>query len=237
MPAAKSDTGFYVTLTIIGTISLACLAMLFVLQPGLPIEPDIHARMRYILGHKNLWLASWFLWMLSALGLLLFCFYLLDFLPNSKIKFYALTLVAIGIGPDITAEFIFAVILPWLASNSIGADELTRTIHTEHFRSLEYLAVQLTGGFGNGAYNLGGIILNILGFKNKLLPRWLLWFGMPSWLLGLALSAATIIYQPFWILIFTASSMMLSLMWMLLVAAIIFYRPHRYRINPIGAQK
>lgn len=231
MPTNKPGAEFYASLAVIGIIFVACLAMVFVLQPGLVIEPDIHARMRYMLDHKNIWLVSWLLWMASALGLLLFCFYLLDFLPSSKMKFYALALVAIGIAPDITAEFIFAVILPWLAANASNADELILKINIEHFRALEYLAAQLTGGFGNGAYNLGGIMLNILAFKNKKLPRWLLWLGIPSWLLGLALSAATVAGQAFWMFIFTAASMTLSLMWMGLVATIVFYRPDKYRLR------
>ena len=231
MPPNKPGTEFYVGLAVIGIIFGACLAMVFVLRPGLLIEPDIHVRMRYMLDHKNIWLVSWLLWMASALGLLLFCFYLLDFLPNSKIKFYALAVIAIGIAPDITAEFIFAVILPWLAANASNADELVLKINTEHFRALEYFATQLTGGFGNGAYNLGGIMLNILAFKNKKLPRWLLWLGIPSWALGLALSAATIAGQALWMLVFTAASLALSLIWMGLVAAIIFYRPERYRMR------
>lgn len=227
----KTDAGFYPTLVTVIIISLACLMMLVVLQPGMPMEPDINIRMSYMRDHRNIWLFSWLLWMASAFGLLLFCFYLLPFLPKSRLTYYSLAIIAIGIAPDITAEFIYAIILPWIAVNTVAANDITLQIITEQFRTLEYLAVLLTGGFGNGAYNAGGLMLNILGFRNQLLPRWLLWFGIPSWLLGLALSVSTIINEPFLMRIFTATSMALSLIWMFLIAMIIFRHPQQYQLH------
>lgn len=211
--------------------------MLFILQPGLPIEPAVNVRMSYMYHHRIIWFAAWFLWMMSAFGLLLFCFYFLQFIPGSALTYYALGIVAIGIVPDITAEFIFATVLPWIGANAVGATDITRQIYTEQFRALEYLAVILTGGFGNGAYNAGGLMLNLMAFKNPALPRWLLWLGIPSWLLGLALSAATILHESSWMRIFTAVSMALSVTWMLLVAMIIFRHPQRYRLRTENKKK
>lgn len=226
----QAGTGFYPTLVISAIILMACLAMLLFLQRGLPVEPDIHARMSYMHSHRMVWLGSWLLWMASAFCLLLFCFYLLPYLPRIAATYFAVAVVAIGIVPDLTAEFIYAVVLPWQAGIALNADEMTSRIVTEQFRALEYLAVLLTGGFGNGAYNAGGLTLNVLGFRNPAFPRWLLWFGVPSWTLGLGLSAATIIHAPFWMRILTATSMALSIAWMLLVALIIFRRPDQHRL-------
>ena len=64
------------SLGIVGLISLACLAMLFWLQPGLPTEPLAEHRMAYIAGHPLQWKLGWALWMGSALGFLLFCHWL-----------------------------------------------------------------------------------------------------------------------------------------------------------------
>jgi len=238
MPVShKSGAGFYSTLGVVAVIILACLAMLFILQPGLPTEPDIALRMGYMHDHRVAWFGAWFLWMLSAFGLLLFCFLLLPFLPGSVATYYALAVVAIGVVPDITAEFIFATVLPWMAGTAAGANGTTAQMNMEQFRTLEFLAVVLTGAFGNGAYNAGGLMLNIIGFRNPALPRWLLWFGIPSWLLGLALGIATVVYELSWMRLLTAASMALSVTWMLLVALVVFRQPRRYVFGTKGRRK
>jgi hypothetical protein len=87
----------------------------------------------------------------------------------------------------------------------------------------------LTGFAANGLYNLGRLALNLLGFANHRLPRPLLWFGLPSWLLGLGLSAATAAQHFTLALLFTAASMTLSLAWMLAVTLVVFRHGQRFK--------
>jgi hypothetical protein len=216
---------FRATLAVIGVIALACLLMLLVLRPGLPVDAgaDPAPRLTWLVGHQALWRFAWFTWMASALGLLLFCFLLRPFLPDTPLTRYALALVAIGVVPDLTAEFIFAFALPWLAERIAAGAPLI-----DQFFLFEYLAMLLTGALGNGAYNLGGLLLNLQGFRNPRLPRWLVWAGVPAWVLGLGLSAATAARSFAWMQWLTGASMALSLGWMLALALVVFRRPRRF---------
>jgi hypothetical protein len=160
--------------------------------------------------------------MLSALGLLLFCVYLLDYIPRSRLRHFAILVVAIGIAPDISAEVIFAFVLPPLLLM-----ENTATL----FMALEQIAMQLTGTVGNGAYNIGGLILNLLLFNNPRIPRLLVWAGLPAWCFGLALSVATALHEVFIATQLTGLAMVWSVGWMFAVALILFRHPQQYRAS------
>lgn len=213
----------WLTLVIVVVITLACIGMVTILAPGLPVEPSLDARLAYIAANKILWQWAWLLWMASAFGLLLFCFFLLDYIPDSIGKYFGLTILAIGIVPDISAQVLYSFILPWLASAEL-------TNRRELFNLVEVIAMQLTGTFGNGAYNIGGLILNSLLLTNPKLPRWLIYAGLPSWLLGLALSVAVALFATAAAQFFTATAIIWNVLWMLAVALIIYAAPQRYRV-------
>lgn len=223
MSDSYSQAPKWVTLVIVAVIVGACFNMLVVLAPGLPLEPDVVRRMDYILVHTLAWQLGWLTWMLAAFGLLLFCYYLLPYIPHSTLKYFSITVVAIGIVPDISAEIIYAIVLPWLAHGDM-------TARVELFRLMEFIAMQGTGTFGNGAYNIGGLMLNILLFRNDKLPAWLIVSGAPAWIFGLFLSIATALNQPGATQVFTAIAMVWSVLWMLAVALIIYAAPQRYRV-------
>lgn len=204
---------------IVGVITIACLSMALFLRHGLPVGTESSARMVFLLAHPLAWKMGWVGWMLSALGLLLFCCLLLEYIPASPWRSYGIALVAVGIAPDISAELIYAVVLPRLAEH--GA--------VEAFELLEFIATQLTGVLGNGAYCLGGLTLNLLMLRNRLLSRALVWAGMPAWLLGLGLSVAVLGSWMTAAAVLTAASMTWSLTWMFLVTLRVFRFPARYR--------
>ena len=102
----------WVTLGIVAIITLACFNMAFVLRDGLAIGTPFVTRALFLSEHTALWQLGWLNWMIAALGLLLFCVYLLDYLPRTPLRRFAILLVAIGIGPDIIAEVLFAFVLP-----------------------------------------------------------------------------------------------------------------------------
>jgi hypothetical protein len=158
--------------------------------------------------------------MISAPGLLLCCVFLLDYMPRTALQHFAILLIAIGIGPDITAEVVFAFVLPPL----LHVDQAATL-----FMTLEKIAIQMTGTVGNGFYNIGGLLLNLLLFANRRVPRLLIVAGLPAWLFGLALSVATALQAVLAATFFTGVAMILSLCWMFAVALLLFMHPERYR--------
>jgi len=219
-PSPVSRSSAWVTLGIVAIITLACFNMAFVLRDGLAIGTPFITRALFLSEHTALWQLGWLNWMIAALGLLLFCVYLLDYLPRTPLRRFAILLVAIGIGPDIIAEVLFAFVLPPL----LQIDQPAAL-----FMTLEQIAMQLTGTVGNGFYNLGGLLLNLLLFANARIPRLLILAGLPAWLFGLALSVATALQAVLAATFLTGVAMVLSLGWMLAVALLLFMHPHTYR--------
>jgi len=210
----------WITLGIVAVITLACFNMAFVLRDGLAIGTPFITRALFLSEHTVLWQLGWLNWMVSAMGLLLFCVYLLDYLPRTPLRHFAILLVAIGIGPDISAEVLFAFVLPPLLQLDAPAT-LCMT--------LENSAMRLIATVGNGFYNLGGLLLNLLLVANPRVPRLLILAGLPAWLFGLALSVATALQAVVAATLITGVAMTLSLCWMLAVALILFMHPHHYR--------
>jgi hypothetical protein len=204
-------------IAIVIILTLACFQMAFVITDGLiasgnsPIE-----RNEFIQNNLALWQIGWMNWMLAAIGLLTFCVMLLPFIPESEWRILGILLVGLGIVPDISAEVIFAFVVP----HSPLVDPTLVTMQT-----LEAIAVQLTGTLGNGLYNIGGLLLNILLLKNKSLPRKLILIGIPAWLFGFGLSitCATNMYEA--AKFFTAVSMVWSTAWMFGLTIKVFQHP------------
>jgi len=219
-PAPASRAPAWVTLGIVVVIGLACFNMAFVLRDGLAIGTPFVTRALFLTHHTTAWQLGWLNWMVSAPALLLFCVYLLDYVPDSALRRFAILLVAIGIGPDISAEVLFAFVLPPLLQIDQPA-----TL----FMTLEQIAMQLTGTVGNGFYNLGGLLINLLLLANPRVPRLLVVAGLPAWGFGLALSAATALHAVLAASFFTGVAMLLSLGWMVAVALVLFLHPDRYR--------
>ena len=204
---------FYITHLIVLIIFTACLMMTGPMRGGLPIDNDIAMRMAYINANLGLWQIGWLLWMASALGLLLFFTFLARRLAPSALRNYGLILVALGIAPDLLAEVIYAFIIPKMHSHGVSLEILSL---------LEILSAHLTGFLGNGLYNLGGLLLNTALIRSGLVARWVSYSGLLAWPLGLGLSAAIAIDHFKLAELFTASSMVLSTAWILLIAYALF---------------
>ena len=160
--------------------------------------------------------------MIAALGLLTFCILLLPYIPKSEWRLLGILLVGLGIVPDIAAEVIFAFVIPYvhITDPSLASMQL-----------LELIAIQLTGTLGNGLYNMGGLLLNILLLNNKTLPRKIITIGILGWLFGLGLSIATASQQFDWMKIFTGLGMVWSTAWMFLITVKVFTRTEKYKID------
>lgn len=183
------------------------------MRPGLPVDTSLLERVEFIAANQTLWAASWMVWMASALGLFVFCSILASELKASLGTRISLTIVAMGIGPDLIAEVIYAFIIPKIILQGLSLDMV---------QSLELIASHLTGFLGNGLYNLGGLGLTLIAWRQRILPLWVFFWGLTSWILGLSLSASIAVGDMKAAELFTASSMVLSTSWMLILAYLRF---------------
>lgn len=204
---------FITTHIIVLIIFCACLLMNGPMREGLPVGGDIMGRMAYVVENIFWWKVGWFMWMASALGLFLFSVFLADALKPSVFRNFAVGLVALGMAPDLIAEVVYAFILP-MAYQS-GAEESFLIFY-------EQLAVHLTGFLGNGLYCLGGLLLNTLLIKQRLVNQWIGYGGVVAWILGIGLSIAIAMGNMPAAEALTAASMVLSTLWMLIIAHTLF---------------
>lgn len=190
-------------------ITLACFCMNEFLRGGLPLNNTLEQRIIFIDNNNLIWSVSWCIWMFAALGLFTFFVILADDIERTFMRTVGLTLVAIGMIPDLIAEVIYAFVIPEIIDQKIPP----QTIGV-----FETLATYLTGYLGNGLYNIGGIILTVLAINQGLFKGWVAIWGIISWFFGLmlSLSVASGLLQA--AEFFTASSMILSTTWMLVFA-------------------
>lgn len=208
---------FYTTLTICGLIFIACLLMAGPMRGGMPVGGDLTSRVAFIQANLTLWQLGWLLWMSCALGLMLFACLLATALPQGMLRTIGLTLVCLGIVPDLSAETLYAFILPQLAQHGASLESL---------QLVDQLAMYLTGFLGNGLYNLGGLLLSIELWRSQLILRRYTLLGVVAWLLGLGLSASIAMQQLGAAEALTAASMTLSTLWFLLIAWQLWGKTH-----------
>ena len=205
----ESKLQFYLIHVIVGLITLACFLMNGPMRGGLPVDNTLETRMQFIGESSTIWTLSWVVWMFCALGLFTFCSFLAARLKPGIFKVIGLAIVAMGIGPDLIAEVIYAFVVPELIIHQVSLDIL---------RTLEEICVNLTGFLGNGLYNLGGFLLTIIAYREGILRPWVAGWGFIAWTLGLLLSFSVAIGSDMFAMWFTASSMVLSTIWMLIFA-------------------
>jgi hypothetical protein len=195
-------------------MAIACYQMAFVLKPGLISDQStIEFRSQFILQHLQAWQLGWSCWILAALCLLGFFTLLLDFIPELTTKKLGYLLVGLGTLPDISAEILFA----WVIPQSINLDPSLKSAQL-----LEWIAFYLTGFLGNGFYSIGGLLLTIALLQNTRINKHLVYAGLPAWIFGLGLSAACI--NQYFLLagIFTGLAMVWSSIWFFVISIYIF---------------
>ncbi|UTA46600.1 hypothetical protein L1F30_10530 [Simiduia sp. 21SJ11W-1] len=200
---------FYGIYLIVAVITIACLLMNGPMRGGLPLDTTVVERIAFISEHRGIWALSWFCWMLSALGLFVFCAILADELKASLARTVGLSFVGMGIAPDLIAEVIYAFVIPKIIAQSQDIPLI---------EALEIIAMHLTGYLGNGLYNLGGLVLTCAALAQGRLETWVAIWGISAWILGLLLSCAIAIGALGAAEFFTATAMVLSTSWMLIFA-------------------
>lgn len=200
---------FYIVHGIVAVITLACLLMNGPMRGGLPLDTTLAERIIFISENTLLWSLSWCVWMASALGLFVFCSILADELKPSFLRVIGLAIVAMGIAPDLIAEVLYAFVMPKLIASNVGHNIIL---------TLEVIATHLTGYLGNGLYNLGGMLLTVIAIRERVVTSWVAVWGVISWTLGLLLSVSVAMGSMKGAEFFTATSMVLSTLWMLIFA-------------------
>ena len=200
---------FYTVHLIVVVITIACILMNGPMREGLPLDNTVAQRIAFIANNGFVWSASWFMWMISALGLFVFSAILADELEQNLMRTIGLALVAMGIAPDLIAEVIYAFVIPEL---------IVRQLNTDMFEMLEIIAMHLTGFLGNGLYNIGGLTLTIAAIRQNVFGGWVAVWGVTAWVLGLLLSLSVAIGSLVAAELLTASAMVLSTSWMLVFA-------------------
>jgi hypothetical protein len=225
MKEMSSKNMFLSTVAIVSIMAVACINMGLILRGGMLFDQDVSVRIAYIHDNLTLWRLAWLSWNLAAMGLLFFGCMLLRFIPNSRLRLYGIILIAIGIGPDVSAEMIFAFIIPPISKVNPNYDVI---------RAFELLAVQLTGFVGNGFYNIGGLLLNILLLQNPKLPRKLILAGIPGWWFGIGISAGAALLRFDLLEPLTGIAMFWSTFWIMAMGWFVFRHAERYEVDPSG---
>lgn len=207
---------FYTTVMIVSVITLACLLMAGPMRQGLPVAGDLPTRLAYIQQQLGWWQFGWLCWMAAALGLFTFACLWSSELPPSPWRQLGLSLLGLGLVPDLTAETIYGFVLPALSAEGLPISSL---------QLLDSLAMQLTGFLGNGLYNLGGLMLTVVMWRQRSVHGAVIGAGFLAWSLGLGLSAAIALNQLAAAELLTGSSMVLSCLWMLALAYQLWGRP------------
>src|SRR5690606_1746862 len=85
---------------------------------GLPVDNTLAERIAFIAANGTIWSLSWCIWMLSALGLFVFCTILSSQLVRCRLRTLGLSFVGMGIVPDLIAEVLYAFVIPDLIRHS-----------------------------------------------------------------------------------------------------------------------
>lgn len=182
----------------------AALAMLLVLQPGLPvIGSRLEDRIVYIHARPLVWWTGWLLWHAAAISLVGFYVGLAGQWGRRAplVVTLALLCATAGLAADLMAEAIYMGIVPRLEPQAFVLAEGVTSV--------------MTGYLGNGLYTVAGILLTWAGLR--VLPTPLVWLAIPVWAAGLSLSAASLTGSTtgqFWS---TAVLMPLFVLWSALV--------------------
>jgi hypothetical protein len=154
-------------------------ALLFLLQPGLPVAgTTVAARLTYVTDRTGAWSAGWMAWHLAALALLAFYVALAGQIGRDAPlrAMLALVCAAAGLAADLGGQAIYLIVAPGLPAPA--------------FEVAEDAAEALTAYVANGLYTVAGILLVTAGARA--MPGWLVAASVPVWAAGLGMSAAAL---------------------------------------------
>ena len=177
---------------------VAGFAMALILRQGLETNPDLEARLMFLVDRTPLWIGGWLTWNAAALSILYFYAAFAwahatdGKTPTSPLAF-AVILSTVGVAADLAAEAMEMGVLPGLARRVL-ADATHDVAHTTAvltFLSLHRSAVMLTGYLANGLYTLSALLC--VCSTRHAYPRWVWVAGLGVGMSGLALSEASLV--------------------------------------------
>jgi hypothetical protein len=173
----------------------ACMAL--ILRHGLETNPDLHARLDFVVSHRILWRFGWLSWTAAALSILYFYD---SFASAHQLPRFPLLLTAAALAPDLAAQAIEIGILPAVADNA----ELFLIVHRA--------AVLMSGYLANGLYSVSALIL--AWTARHVYPAWVSLAGISVSVFGLMLSVAALgdsVSGMFWTNVFLLPALLLWL--------------------------
>ncbi len=154
----------------------------------------VFAHSKYVLANLTKWRVAWGAWMLAGPALVAFFAAFASTLTEEMrlVRTVAVCAAVLGLFADLSAEVVFAYVLPGKYAALPDADAL----HNERqamdvigpVAQSEGLALRLTGGLANGLYVIAGAMLAAAAYSTPGFPRGLVWASVPAWLTGGALS-------------------------------------------------
>lgn len=170
-----------------GVHAFALLAVLLVLQPGIP-PGSLATRAAFVAQHALGWQIGWALWLPASLALVLFHAGLADALHARLWGWIAVGVTLAGATIDWADEMVWIGLAPWLAAR-FATDSFSAGAYALWDRAYIVLSI----GLANGLYTIGGIILIALAYRSRNFPRCLARWGAVVWALSIALSIAGLI--------------------------------------------
>jgi hypothetical protein len=193
---------------------IAGASMAIILRQGLETNPDMQARLGFLVSHRGLWTLGWLTWTAAAIAILYFYITFVDAHAdrrgNTRLDSthrLAVLLTVAALAPDLTAEAIEIGILPSVAQ--LG--------DIDRFMLLHRIAILMSGYVANSLYSLSAGILAWSTRKSYSAWTWLA--GMAVAGSGLALSFAAVMNSTegmFWSNVVLVPSLLL---WLAGVAA------------------
>ena len=194
-----------------GVHAFALLAVLFVLQRGIP-PGDIAMRATHVAQNRLAWQIGWALWLPASLALVLFHAGFADALNARAWGWVAVGITLAGAVIDWADEMFWIGLAPGLAAR-FASDSFAASAYALWDRAYIVLSI----GLANALYTIGGIILIALAYRSRDFPRWLARWGAVVWSLSIALSIAGLLGDGVMIQVVSALVFIAFMPWLIVM--------------------
>jgi hypothetical protein len=184
---------------------LAACAGLLAIVPGTDLALDVAQRQRWVLASIGLWTVAWSLWSLASMSLLALCvawaMRLCQATSAARWAIAACVVIAAGLACDLCGETIMI--------GRAARGDLTREQFAATMRGYELLGPAAA----NGLYCAGGLLLSCVSWRRGWLRAWPGVMGFAMWIVGLGLTAATLVEHRDAMVVTGAGVMLLFIPW------------------------
>jgi small multidrug resistance pump len=175
------------------TNALALAWMGLFLRPGTEVEPSEAMRAAYIGDHPALWRTGWMLWLVAASSFIGFLGWWSARSSRPRLALLGFAVAACGLFFDASADALF---IGWLPARMDVAGP----------------AGLLSGGFANGLYSAGGVLLV---WSHATMPTRLRRWALASFVAGLGMTVAVVVGNVMAIVVITIVVFVLFVPWVL----------------------